>query len=198
VSSPAGAPPPFAVWRHHDAREGFEVVFLEARRDGGLHVEGHTAALEDGEPFAVRYEIELDGRWRTRSARVAGRSLRGRRSIALEADGEGSWSVDGQPAPHLDGCLDLDLESSALTNAFPVHRLGLAPGASADAPAAYVRALDLAVDRLEQSYRRIDDGGAGGQRYDYAAPVFDFTGELAYDESGLVVEYPGLATRVRG
>jgi hypothetical protein len=38
-----------------------------------------------------------------------------------------------------------------------------------------------------------DEGGR--QRYDYAAPVFDFTSCLVYDESGLVVDYPGIARR---
>jgi hypothetical protein len=40
----------------------------------------------------------------------------------------------------LDGCLDADLESSAMTNAMPVRRLGLAVAARAAAPAAYFRA----------------------------------------------------------
>ena len=51
--------PAFAAWRHRDARDGFEVVYFD-QRDDGLRVEGHTAAVEDGEPFAVRYAIDLD------------------------------------------------------------------------------------------------------------------------------------------
>jgi len=35
----------------------------------------------------------------------------------------------------------------------------------------------------------------GRQRYDYAAPVFDFACRLLYDESGLVLDYPGIAIR---
>ena len=81
-----------------------------------------------------------------------------------------------------------------MTNTLPVHRLGLAEGGQAESPAAYVRALDLNVERLEQSYRRIADDG-GRQRYDYAAPAFGFTACLAYDQSGLVVDYPGIARR---
>jgi len=188
--------PPFAAWRHRDAREGFEVVFFEAR-EGGVRVEGHTAAVEDGEPFAVRYAIVLDERWRTRSAHVSGQSSHGPRTVRLEADGRGGWLVDDQAAPHLDGCLDVDLESSSLTNAFPMLRLGLAPGDAAEAPAAYVRALDLGVDRIEQRYERID-AGTGHQRYDYTSPTFDFRCELVYDEAGLVLDYPGIATRARG
>jgi hypothetical protein len=176
------------------ARDGFEVVFFDAA-DDGVRIDGHTTALEDGEPYAVEFTIELDDRWHTRRGLVTGRSSRGRRSVELEADGAGGWIVDGQPAPRLDGCLDLDLEASSLTNAFPVRRLRLSPGEAAPAPAAYVRTLDLTVDRLEQHYRRTDKGTAR-ERYDYAAPSFGFACELVYDESGLVLDYPGLATRV--
>ncbi len=56
-----------------------------------------------------------------------------------------------------------------MTNAMPVRRMGLAPGARADAPAAYVRAIGLTVERLEQTYLRAPDEAAR-QRYDYAAP----------------------------
>lgn len=188
--------PPFAAWRHHEARDGFEVVFFEVV-GGVLRAEGSTAALEDGEPYAVRYAIELDERTRTRSVHVWGRSRSGPRAVTLEADGHGCWLLDGRAAPHVDGCLDVDLESSALTNAFPVRRLGLAPGEAADAPASYVRALDLSVERLDQRYVRVD-GGTGNQRYDYTCPTLSFRCELAYDAAGLVVDYPGIATRAAG
>jgi hypothetical protein len=52
----------------------------------------------------------------------------------------------------------------------------------------------LAVQRLEQTYLRTA-GDFTRQRYDYAAPAFDFTCSLVYDESGLVLDYPGIATR---
>jgi hypothetical protein len=32
-------------------------------------------------------------------------------------------------------------------------------------------------------------------QYNYAAPAFDFTSQLVYDEYGLVVRYPGIAVR---
>jgi hypothetical protein len=182
-----------AAWQHRGARAGFEVVFFDDR-DGGCLVHGCTAAVEDGTPWTVEYAIELDGAGATRSARVSGRSAAGPRSTLLEADGTGRWLVNGQPAPQLDGCLDVDLESSAMTNALPVRRLALAVAARASAPAAYVRAADLAVDRLEQTYVRAPGQGAG-EFYDYAAPAFDFETRMAYDQSGLVLDYPGIAIR---
>ena len=185
--------PRHAAWRHRGARAGFEVVFFDDR-DAGCLIHGCTAAIEDGTPWTVGYAIELDGAGATRSARISGRSAAGPRSALLEGDGAGRWVVNGQPAPWLDGCLDVDLESSAMTNALPVRRLALAVAARASAPAAYVRAADLAVDRLEQTYVRAPGQGAG-ECYDYAAPAFDFETRLTYDRSGLVLDYPGIAIR---
>lgn len=145
-------------------------------------------------PWAVEYTIELDRAGATRSARVNRWSAAGHSTAVLEADGAGRWLVDGVAAPQLDGCLDVDLESSAMTNALPVRRLGLPVAARAAAPAAYVRADGLAVDRLEQAYLRVPGRGAR-QRYDYTAPAFDFACRLVYDRSGLVLDYPGIATR---
>ncbi len=114
--------------------------------------------------------------------------------MRLEADGAGHWEADGVSVPELDGCLDVDLESSACTNTLPVHRLGLRVGQSASVPAVYLRALGLQIERLEQHYLRVDDD-VDGQRYEYRCPALGFESQLVYDASGLVLDYPGLATR---
>jgi hypothetical protein len=187
------ATPATAAWSHRDARSGFEVVYFQ-RLDAGHQIDGCTTAVEDGQTWFVDYAITLDADWITREACVTSRSASGRRSVLLKADGAGHWLVDGEAAPHLDGCLDVDLESSAMTNALPVHRLALPIGARAAAPAAYVRAADTSVERLEQEYLRTTDQGAH-QCYDYSAPAFEFACRLVYDESGLVLSYPGIAVR---
>src|SRR4051794_12255715 len=141
-----GTPPPRAAWRHQGARDGFEVAFLGSN-GSGVAVEGTTSAIEGGEAWVVRYGIVLSAGWSTQHALVENRSSLGSGELVLESGGTGRWRLDGKPAPHLDGCLDVDLEASALTNAFPVHRLGLGIGDQTDVPAAYVRALDLGVQR---------------------------------------------------
>jgi hypothetical protein len=185
--------PTFAAWTHAVARDGFEVVFMH-QDPGGMRMEGYVSAVEEGVPWAVRYTIATDGRWRTRAAHVWGRTSNGVYERTAEADGNGNWRIDGSPEPHLDGCLDLDLEASSCTNALPVRRLALEVGAAAEAPAAYVRVLGGAVERLEQRYARIEDDGPG-TRYDYTAPIFDFRAVLAYDPAGLILDYPGIAVR---
>ena len=187
--------PATACWQHHGARSGFEVAFFQAG-PGGWRCDGSTTAVEDAQTWIVTYSIQLDAAWLTRDARIAARTASGRRETVLACDGEGRWRVDGHRADHLDGCLDIDLESSALTNTLPVHRLDLAAGARAETPAAYIRTPDLSAERLEQTYARLP-GQAGQSRYRYTAPAFNFTCTMVYDESGLVLDYPGIAVRAR-
>jgi len=177
--------PPFAAWRFVDAVDGFEVVFFERRL-----VRGYTSAIEDGRPYAVSYRISVDEHWRTRDVHLSSDSVEGRRSTVLLADGHGHWTVDGVEAPHLDGLLDVDLEASACTNTLPIHRLALPDRRAVPAPAVYVRALDLSVTRLEQTYRRV-----GNRRFDYSSDGGAFRAVLEYDGAGLIVDYPGIAVR---
>ena len=182
--------PPAACWRHEGLRAGFEVTFF-SYDEHGLQVDGTTTATEEGESWIVHYLIRLDGSWRTRSAHITRRSGSSSTTTQISADGIGGWHIDGVPAPELQGCIDLDLESSAMTNTFPIHRLHLLDGQEASAPAGYVRAVGPDVDRLEQTYTRISEG-----TYAYAAPAFDFDCRLVYDQHGLVLHYPGIAARV--
>ena len=176
--------PDFAAWRFVDRVAGFEVAYPVP---GGLR--GHTSAVEDGRPYAVGYEIELDERWHTRRARVRADTPDRTGEIVLTSDGDGRWTLDGAPAPHLDGLIDVDLEASACSNTLPIHRMTFPVGEVVRAAAVYVRALDLSVTRLEQTYRRIN-----AHRFAYTAEP-DFRAVLEYDAEGLVVDYPGVARR---
>lgn len=195
--------PPMAAWQHRWARTGFEVAHFDTRSNiavaqsamgDAVRIEGCTTAVEGGHAWIVDYLVVLDAGWVTRRVEVRSRSSFGSRHVRLEIQGDMTWLVNGQPAPSLSGCLDVDLESSALTNAFPIHRLLLGVGDHAAAPAAYVRALDCSVDRLDQHYTRLADG-QDGQRFHYTAPAFDFACDITYDRAGLIIEYPGLASR---
>jgi uncharacterized protein len=114
------------------------------------------------------------------------------REATLETDGDGRWRINGVAAPALDACLDVDLESSALTNAFRMHRLGLeigaqAPGARRSRGASRSRATRTALRASRQHRDR--------QRYSYSAPRFEFNCDLLCDAYGLVLDYPGIAVR---
>jgi hypothetical protein len=187
-------PPNAAAWLHHESRRGFEVTFFDAEADG-WRIDGRSSAVEEGNIWVVDYTIGVDAAWTTREVAVTARTPSTTTSLTMHSDGRGAWHVDGKPAPELDGCLDVDLEASVVTNALPVHRLALRPGSVASPPAAYVRALNLTVARLEQEYERLADD-SDAQRFRYRAPAFHFRSELTYDRAGLVLDYPGIAVRV--
>jgi hypothetical protein len=186
--------PTAAAWRHRADRTGVEVAFFSAI-DQGWRIEGSCAAVEAGAAWICRYRIEIDADFRTRRAEVVGQFVTGTLRRTLEAADQGEWLVDGVPAPALSGCLDVDLAASAMTNTFPIHRLDLELGVERDAPAAYVQVDGLAVSRLPQTYRRIHDGPEG-PRYDYTSPTHDFRAVLDFDRSGLILDYPQIATRL--
>ncbi|MET0694294.1 MAG: putative glycolipid-binding domain-containing protein [Propionibacteriaceae bacterium] len=184
-----------ASWIHHDARQGFESATVLAYGDGHRLL-GHTTAVEDGVGWTVGYRIDVDQEWRTIQAEVtevvAGRENR----VVVESDRAGHWTVDGRPAPEVDGCLDLDLESSALTNTIFLHRVQPTTAATQDAPAAFLRCAPLRLERIDQTYRRVRQSDPPQQiAYQYASPAYDTYVELHFDHLGLVVDYPGLATR---
>ena len=188
-----------AAWRHVGDRDGYESVFLRAAASGFV-IDGHTVAVEAGAAWAVHYTIGVDEHWVTQQCRVRSWSAAGERESMLTHDPVGRWRVNGVLVPELDDCLDVDLEASACTNMLPVRRADLPIGRSMEAPAAYVRAPDLEIERLEQTYARVsddadDDAHDGELRFDYRSPRFGFECELRFGPDGLVRDYPEIATR---
>ena len=192
--------PPIGAWQLSGAHEGFEVARFAAGAASatgatgaaGAMLRGTSVGVEGGGPWSFTYVIEVDPAWRVRRAAIE--SGDGGR-LEIEADGAGAWRVNGARRPELDGCFDLDLEGSAVTNTLPVHRLAIGLGERAEAPAAYVRTHGLSIERLEQSYRRLPSG-ADHLVFEYEAPRFEYRAELRFALDGLVVDYPGIARRV--
>lgn len=174
-------------------RAGFEVAFF-TDLSAGHHMTGHTTAHESSALWSVGYDVTVDSSWRTVAVHASNLTAAGKRGLTLTCDPTGRWIVNGELRPELDGCLDVDFESSAVTNTLPLHRLDFIEGVAVDVPAAFVRADDLRVERLEQRYTLIK---ASPEQilFHYESSTFEFACDLRYDSSGLVVEYPGIAIR---
>jgi hypothetical protein len=183
--------PAVDCWRLQGAYEGFEVVRF-AWGDAGGTLEGTTVGIEEGVPWTIHYVIEVSSDWHVRRARLtdyAGAEL------LISTDGVGTWTVGGERRPEQDACLDLDLEASVVTNTLPVHRLALPVGERGESAAAYIRTIGLAVERLDQTYRRLPDAD-GRLRFDYESPRFGYRDTLHFGPDGLAVDYPGIGVRV--
>jgi hypothetical protein len=161
----------------------------------GVRVESVALGVEDGTPWSVRYTLRCDAGWRTRELSVV--SLAGDdRPITLVADGRGGWTgADGERLLMLDGCLDVDLSSTAFTNTLPIRRLDLAPGRGEEIAVVYLLVPGLEISVSRQRYDCLSRGPDGG-RYRFESPAVGFTAEITVDGDGLVVDYPEIARRV--
>ena len=141
-------------------------------RNDRYHFHGYVTAVEDvsglGYPLRAHTRLELGDARRTHRGSIGARRARIRLDRTQPAVAS-RWQTDG-PAHRV---FRRRSRASACTNALPVNRLKLEVGQTADAPAVYVRARDLQVERLEQRYERLPNAGER-ERYEYIAPSFDF------------------------
>ena len=148
---------------------------------------------EDGEPFRLTYRLRWDDSGLLQQAELE--ALKGTQAqvLSLRADGHGRWNgAQGEHLSHLDGCIDIDIWPTPLTNSLPIWRSHLEIGQRQEFRMAWVSAPDLEVVAKPQAYTRLEDRL-------YLFESLDGTGfkaVLPVDEDGLVTEYPELFRRV--
>lgn len=168
---------------------GIEVDSLERVR---LRVasDGVTAeSIIDSARGRYSYELRADRDWVFRSLRLE--ALAGERTLTIEHDGSGGWTVDGVERSDLTDAREIDLAVSPLTNTLPIRRLDLAVDDEDDIVTAYVSFPDLEVIPDPQRYTRLDE-----DLYRYESLDSDFEADITVDASGLVLDYPGLFERL--
>ena len=171
------------LWRRLDMH-GLESARVYGD-DDGWYLDGAAICLYDGKPCRLEYLIECDPDWRTTFATVDG--WMGDQVIAheIEANDEGLWLLDGEENRGVEGCVDIDLNFSPITNLLPLRRLDLAIGESKKVRAAWLRFPSFKLEPLDQTYTRIDDATVR-----YESRDGEFVRELKVNEAGLVLEYP--------
>lgn len=148
----------------------------------GWTLSGVVVASYDERPIDASYRVTVDERWATRSVAVTVDELTQPRRLRLDRSADDTWTIDGVAAPMLDGCVDVDLGVTPLTNTLPIRRLDLDIGVEQQIDVAWVRFPELRVERGRQVYERVT-----ADIWRYSSD--DFTAELAVDEDGLVISY---------
>jgi uncharacterized protein len=158
----------------------------------GLELAGTIVAIHNQAPMEVRYRIECDADWRTRTLSIDQRLGLQESSLFLSVDTGGLWSDQQRgPIDSLSGCVDVDLELTPITNSLPVNRLNLAVGQVEEIAVAWVRFPSLEIVRARQSYERLSD-----RTYRYRSLGSGFTADIDVDEIGLTLRYEGIWERV--
>lgn len=141
-------------------------------------------------PHGVRYRLQCAPDWSVRGVEV---DVAGGPSLRLASDGEGNWKDSaGSPLQELQGCLDVDISATPLTNTLPIRRLRLAKGERREISVVYIPVPSLAVTPVLQAYTCL----IHDRRYRYEGLFRDFETELNIDIHGLVTDYPTLFRRM--
>lgn len=176
------------LWRKPAA--SWERLHLQ---DGHAESQLRVAAADGQPPYQLEYRLKWDADWCLREAELVVEAESFQRHLILLADGKGHWMLgDGSPLAELDGCLDIDIWPSPFTNSFPIRRLGLGDGQSAEVDVVYIEAPLLKPVQMRQGYMRQD-----ARHYLYRnLEGSSFQALLEVDEHGLVLDYPTLFRRV--
>jgi len=172
---------------------GLEHVVVSADATG-FRAAGQLVVGPPVGPASVGYQLSCDAGWRVTGLTISSASATGSRSLSLRADEHGHWLADGEPRPDLDGCIDLDISLTPLTNTLPIRRLAWAQASPQDLDVVYVSAPDLTVRRVSQRYTLLAAGptdNATVYRYESGS----FKAEVTVDGDGFVSDYPGLWLR---
>jgi hypothetical protein len=179
-----------------------------------VHIEGTTLSARglaigiQPVPYRLGYVLTTVDQFVTHSLTVRAQGDGWHRALILERSDSGAWSCTPEthgsaplPPPGgdlraLNGALDCDLAFSPLTNTLPVLRHALHRGGGPlDFLMAWVSVPDLAVTPSPQRYTFVrHDPNARIVRFESLDDAF--IAHVAFDDDGLVVDYPGLARLV--
>ena len=151
------------------------------------HIEGTAVFLHEGQPVRLGYQIVCGATWQTLSANVEGWLGNKVIGIQIETDPTQHWWLNGAEQPAVTGCIDLDLNFSPSTNLLPIRHLDLAIGEAAEVNAAWLRFPSFELEPLPQRYSRLTEA-----TYRYESAGGQFVADLKVNQSGLVLDYPGL------
>ncbi len=171
------------IWRRIDI-PGHESVWAFAN-DEGWSLDGSAVFVYEGKPCRLDYLIECDDGWNTAFATINGWVGDDLIDLEIEVDQGERWTINGENCPEVDGCVDIDLNFSPVTNTLPIRRLEMAVGESESVRSAWLRFPSFKFEALDQIYTRLD-----AMIYRYESGGSRFIRELTVNEFGLVTHYP--------
>jgi uncharacterized protein len=178
------------------------------RRDA----ERELAAIEASRD-AKRQEIEATvSGFVTAEGEVRSRGHGWERTLTLARSPAGDWTAEttsrddtslpppGGDTTQFEKALDPDLGLSPLFNSMPVLRHGLHEGGFADDfLMVWISVPGLSIHPSPQRYTFLERLADGNRlvRFQSLGEGVDFVADVVFDPDGLVVDYPGIAARIR-
>jgi hypothetical protein len=186
------------TWQGGDGRALESARVLLAHT--GMRALGRSVHAPLDQPaFTASYRLFVDDQGVLARLSVTSAAADRERNLTLNRTEDGYWLLDtgsGGGRAEFGGAQDVDLAYSPLFNALPVRRLGLhrQPG-DHELPMVFVMLPALEVQLVTQRYRTVSPLDERGRAViEFSSD--DFRAELVVDADGIVLDYPGLATRL--
>lgn len=132
------------------------------------------------------YEVFRDDNWLTRRVQLGRAIGKDTNKLSPSAESGDLWPS----SPEVRGFLDFELAVTPASNTLSFWRLDLGIGKSESISAACIKFLELAMQLLPQPYTHF-----ARNTYQYGSDT-GFSAEIAADDLGLVITYPGGWERV--
>ena len=144
-----------------------------------------------GQGWSRRLELEQSG---------ASSRRRGRWRVSAGQEGDVDLPDAGGNGDRLGRALDPDLGLSPLFNTMPVLRHRIHDGGPAEEfVMVWISVPDLSIHVSPQRYTHLVTRSADERliRFEAVGSADDFAADVVFDRDGLVVDYPGIAARIR-
>jgi uncharacterized protein len=178
--------------------EGARLLF----QPHGFRALGRLVKPEPDGDFTASYRLIVGAGGALVRLSVTAATAERERHLTINRTDDGVWLLDtgtggGTTRTDFAGIVDVDLEFSAMFNTLPIRRLGLHRQAGEHViPMVFVSLPDLDVAVVRQTYRTVSvlDENTGRAVVEFRSD--DVAAELVVDADGVVLSYPGIATRL--
>lgn len=179
------------IWKREDDQSNtFETLQFRKTKNEFIAKSIVNGILE-GQPILIEYQVVIDKDWVVKEVQI--KSLIGSsKNIILKSNLKGKWyNEQNQEIPEFEGCIDIDISITPLTNSLPINRLKNVLEQRTRITVLYFDIENWKFKKVEQFYTNI-----AHNLYKYEGVFRNYAANIPTDNFGFVTTYPKLFKRI--
>ncbi|MFO7445873.1 MAG: putative glycolipid-binding domain-containing protein [Ignavibacteriaceae bacterium] len=173
------------VWERMDEKT---IEYCTVNYNDDIQINSYITGVVEDNPFHVEYGLRLNKKWQINSFSIKIFS-RSEKTMSLTGQEDLNsafvWKDEkGKPLPEFNGCNDIDISLTPLTNTLPIRRLSLPPNQPQIINVLYINLPSGDLKPVKQRYTNL-----GNNKYLYESLDSDFKSEIDINNEGFVTKY---------